>query len=708
MAAAAVMTVACTKEDLSGTVQPETAQEGIEKPYLPGEVVVKFDASLSDLLDKAGLSKSPATRSGVTTVDEILDIVDGYQLERVFPQTKASEAQTRAAGLHLWYVVRFSEDEDVKEVVKKLSALGEVQSAAPVLTIKKSYDGKVIPFNPARNRAATKTDPAGLPFNDANLAWQWSLVNNGAEYSAQPYRINPAFEDDHAEFPEYPYGGKSATEKFVVGDDIGMAAAWKKCTGDPSIVVAVLDEGICLIHEDLKANLWRNEGEKYGSMEDHDGNGYPGDYFGYDFLNDRPVISWDLVGDTGHGTHVSGVIAAVNNNGTGISSIAGGAESEPGVRLMSCQVFSGNSASSTVSLARAIKYAADNGAVILQCSFGYTSGSANPYEYGTGFKDEDEWVAGSPLEKSALDYFLNNAGSDNGPIKGGIAVFASGNEYAPSAGFPGAYEDCISVAAVAADYTPSTFTNYGPGTDLAAPGGDQDYYYDFLEDGADADERGAAGCILSTVPEHVSESGYGYMEGTSMACPHVSGVAALGLSYAARLHKHFTADEFRELLYEACTPLTDEVLEGDKFYYKWQVDATDLIHARRLELRSYRNQMGAGVVNAAGLLDLIDGNAGVPMKFPNLYIREGGKVAVSPSAYMDGGTFSVSVSDPSVAQVSNASVNGGAAAGSVTGATGTLTFHGLKSGSTKATITPVSGQAQTFVITVRTSDDGWL
>ena len=250
---------------------------------------------------------------------------------------------------------------------------------------------------------------------------------------------------------------------------------------------------------------------------------------------------------------------------------------------MSCQIFSCSLSSNTVSLARAIKYATDNGAVVLQCSFGYTSGAANPYEYGIGYRDADEWEYNSPLEKSAMAYFIHNAGSENGPIKGGIPVFASGNEYAPIAGFPGAYDGCIAVAAVAGDFTPSTFTNYGQYTKISAPGGDQDYYYDYKEPDGD---RGAVGCILSTVPDHVSETGYGYMEGTSMASPHVSGVVALGLSYAAQLHRHFTAEEFIDLLMdpESVTPLTDDILTGRKFYYKWQVDSPSIIQCRTMNL----------------------------------------------------------------------------------------------------------------------------
>ena len=701
------LAASCVKEPISGTL-PDVPAGNVENPYLPGEVVIKFDPSLSDLLDKAGLSRTPATRSGVTTVDEILEIVDGYRLERVFPEVKATEAQSREAGLHLWYVVHFSEDEDVNDVVKKLSALGEVQSAAPVLTIKKSYNGKVIPYSPSA-RLQTRANGDEDPY----FGLQWNLDNKGVVAGMQEFTINPDFQGDHGNYPDYPYGGKSAEEKFVVGDDINVVEVWDETEGDPSVIVAVLDEGICLVHEDLSENIWINEDEEYGSLEDNDGNGYAGDRYGYNFLEQTGIISWDDVGDSGHGTHVSGVIAAKNNNGKGISSIAGGSSSSTGVRLMSCQIFSGNSASNTVSLARAIKYAADNGAVILQCSFGYTSGTANPYEYGIGFRDEDEWAAGSPLEKSALDYFIHNAGSENGPVKGGLPVFASGNEYAPSAGFPGAYDDCIAVAAVAGDFSPSTFTNYGTYTDISAPGGDQDYYYDFLGANSlvDGDPvRGSVGCILSTVPKHVSSSGYGYMEGTSMACPHVSGVAALGLSYAAKLHKHFTVDEFKALLYETCTPLTNDILDGDKFYYKWQVDASQLIHGRRLDLRDYRNKMGAGVVNAAQLLARIaEDGTGTQMKFPNLYVQEGSDVTVNPAAFLEGTAFSVSIDNPSVAAVGDGGSEG-THDGSVSSVAGALTFFGLNSGSTTAVITPDGGQAQTFVITVRKGEDGsgWL
>ena len=296
--------------------------------------------------------------------------------------------------------------------------------------------------------------------------------------------------------------------------DINVQKVWETFTvGNPDVVVAVIDGGIDLTHPDLAWNCLPSGHKNY-------------------VYGASGVVGHD------HGTHVAGTIAAVSNNGIGVAGIAGGdyAKGRRGISLLSQQCFytvgSGNKAyDRSGDFETAIKDAADFGALIASNSWGYNFD-----------ENEDGQITGSELAAArsahnnvqyysiarAIDYFVKYAGCDNDGeqlpgslMKGGLVVFAAGNDNIPY-GAPANYEPCVAVGATTMAGNRASFSSYGDWVDICAPGSS----------------------IISTYPG----GSYVTYSGTSMSCPHVSGVAALIVSYFGG--QGFTVDELKSRLLE--------------------------------------------------------------------------------------------------------------------------------------------------------------
>ncbi|MEA1961288.1 MAG: S8 family peptidase, partial [Bacillota bacterium] len=297
------------------------------------------------------------------------------------------------------------------------------------------------------------------------------LSNPDVEYAEPNYIYTASKYPDDPDFTSlwglHNTGQTGGTEDA----DIDGLEAWDITTGSDSVVIAVIDTGVDYTHPDLAANIWTNTGEIPGNGMDDEGNGFIDDVHGYDFVNN----DGDPMDDHFHGTHVAGTIGAAGNDGKGVVGV------NWKVKIMPIKFLSASGSGSLSGAVKAIGYATKMGAMITNNSWG-----GGPY--AQSLKDA---IVSASKQNSLFVAAAGNSGTDNdiSPI------------------YPSSYEVANVIAVAATDHNDSlaSFSCYGAeSVDLAAPGVK----------------------IKSTYPD----SKYGTISGTSMATPHVSGVAGLLLA----------------------------------------------------------------------------------------------------------------------------------------------------------------------------------
>lgn len=469
-------------------------------------------------LTSAGFEKLNVqkTAEGIlkTNIDEQLDAslkkINATALIPALPASSKFAERHKQFGLNRWFTIEFSAKMHPREAVSIINKSSFIEFAEP--------DYKMELFG-----------PAVTPFpNDSLLHKQWQYSNTGLHNG-------------------------------MVGADISMFEAWTISTGTPNVIVHVADSGIITQLPEFINMLWVNP--EPGSF----GEGIENDTHGWNFRGGDN----NLEDTNGHGTHVAGIVAAESNNGYGIAGVAGGDGSGNGVRLMIGKLFEGTSGSTNAQTLQSFVYAADNGAVISNNSWGYQNPGFMPF-----------------MVRNGIDYFIENAGYDlngevTGPMAGGVVIFASGNSNSDELFYPGAYEPVINVAATDNRDQKALYSNFGSHIDISAPGG--------------RTSPVSEGGILST--DLSSRGLFHFRQGTSMAAPHVAGVSALMASHFPNLTN---------------TELIERLLS-----------TTDDIEAQN---PGYESQLGTGRLNAYKAL-----TTNSPPALPRLSTPVNGEVDVQPT-----------------------------------------------------------------------------
>lgn len=452
--------------------------EELQKPkYAPGELIVKFRPAVEEDLETA-VEKG---RVSIASIDK---------LNKKHKVKKAKGVFVERRG--------------------KKTGQARSEFAAKSKNREKKFPGRA-KKTPKNVQAPDLTNTYRIDVADANA----DIEEIAREYAKDPNveYAQPNYIYETEMIPNDPYYASANSWGQGYDDMWGLknikaAEAWDISQGE-GVVVAVVDSGVDYNHPDLKSNMWTNPGEIPDNGIDDDGNGFVDDIYGYNFQGKTN----DPMDDHGHGTHCAGTIAAVGNNNLGVIGVA------PKARVMAVKGLSASGSGTTADLTNGIRYAADMGADVISNSWG--SRSRRPSD---------------PVSEEAVDYAY---------AKGCVVVFAAGNSNDDVAYYsPSNSPNVISVASTDQNDIKSDFSNYGQLISVSAPGGgsaDADgsngpatykMARDILSLRANATDMYAAGDNGAGLPSGICvvNSNYYRSRGTSMACPHVAGLAALVVS----------------------------------------------------------------------------------------------------------------------------------------------------------------------------------
>ncbi len=406
----------------AGSVPPELSAHTKAAKYVPNEIIVKFNSSLTDVLETQ-LSKGlpPAKLKLSASLDRLNSKYRLRSAKAIFKNFKKKRQHIKALPEKDKTLLSTTE----KQILRRMT---RAPKNTPVPELSGIYRIKVDlkPGESLEEIAATYADDPEVEYaelnyivsilrepNDPNYPVQWALNNTGQMYpECGLYKHPPGTEDCDIDTPE----------------------AWDIYTGSPETIVAVVDTGVDYNHRDLAGNIWVNEAELNGIEDiDDDGNGYVDDVYGYDFINQDA----DPKDDHGHGTHCSGIIAAKGNNELDITGVCWNA------KIMSLKFVGAGGLGSILDAIEAFYYAIENGAEVISNSWG-----------GGGYLESAQ---------EAINYAYS---------QGVIMVAAAGNDNTNVPFYPANYANMISVAATDSNDDRASFSNYGDWIDLAAPGVD--------------------------------------------------------------------------------------------------------------------------------------------------------------------------------------------------------------------------------------------